>query len=50
MTIYDEIDAKLVQYRSDSIEIIQEISKKKIEEEENYNNEDVSISKVQTIV
>lgn len=42
LTIYDDQDVKLIQYRSDPIEVIQEISRKKIEYEENYSNEDVS--------
>ena len=44
LTIYDEVDSKIIQYKSDSIEVIQEISRKKVETEENYANDDVSFT------
>eukprot|EP00347_Sterkiella_histriomuscorum_P001957 403370019 len=40
LTIYDDQDAKLIQYKSDSIEVIQEISRKKIIHEEAFTNAD----------
>ena len=42
LTIFDEQDSKLIQYKSDSIETLQEIHRKKIGHEENYSNADVS--------
>lgn len=41
LTIYDDQEKKLMQYKSDSIEVIQEICKKKPSAEEEYCNEDV---------
>ncbi|CDW73666.1 srfd_dicdi ame: full=serum factor response d [Stylonychia lemnae] len=40
LTIFDDQDSKLIQYKSDSIEVIQEISRKKINQEETYTNQD----------
>ncbi len=44
LTIFDDEDSKLIQYKSDPIEVIQEISKMKINAEEIYSSNDVSIS------
>ena len=43
LTLYDDIDSRLIQYKSDPIEVIQEISKRRIDAEENYQNEDVRL-------
>jgi hypothetical protein len=42
LTIYDEMDSKIIQYKSDSIEVIQDMSRRKVETEENYTNDDVT--------
>jgi hypothetical protein len=42
MTLYDDVESKLVQYKSDSIEVINDICKKKMETEDHYMNEDVT--------
>ncbi len=43
LTIFDEEDAKLIQYQSDSVEVFKDINTKKIQSEEKYQNIDVSI-------
>jgi len=42
LSIYDEVDTKLIQYKSDTIEAITEICKKRIDNQESYTNDDVS--------
>ena len=42
LSIYDEVDTKLIQYKSDTIEVITEICKKRIDNQESYTNDDVS--------
>lgn len=41
LTLYDDVESRLIQYKSDPIEIIQEISRRRIDVEENYQNDDV---------
>ena len=42
LTMYDETESKLIQYKSDSLEALQDIRRRKIDNEENYDNDDVS--------
>jgi hypothetical protein len=42
LTLYDDVESRLIQYKSDSAEAINEIAKKKFEPDECYLNEDVS--------
>jgi len=43
LTIYDEVDHRLIQYKSDTLEAIQEIPRRKILAEEQFVNADVSL-------
>ena len=42
LSIFDEDDSKFIQFKSDPIEVFQELSKMKIETEEIYTSADVS--------
>lgn len=42
LTLYDDVESRLIHYKSGTTEDMSEIRRKKIEIEEMYNNEDVS--------
>lgn len=42
LSIYDHVEQKVIQYKSDSDDVLQQIGSKPARDEENYSNEEVN--------